>query len=765
MRSLNGNDNGMSTPNKQDKPYVKATVTNIYSQPPLRHVTMEKEQLFETFLLFQSFVNQQQQQQQLQQHQQMNTGTSINMNTNSNTHSNNYYTETTNINVNKSSRYNEPQLSTLKDDVTVFTDNTNTHNVHNNNITDNNKHNDESSSSPDNDKDLIKPISNSIEPKKNSYDDIPIKPSNSNFMELLEKNLATDTTVPLDQSQPKKKVIKTQHVKKVVNVSKPSKNEKKYTYYTDFLDENGKLNQAKIASRHRTRDSSPPKKTRTYHCNLNKEETPLITESKDEEQQQQQPQMSLLDVKIKELNDEMKRYKDDKMRTQKLKNDYDELCKELQSNIELLKKEQNEFEEYVVNENEKLQNEKKVNANEVKMINTLKSNNQLLMQKEKKNKEIIDELKSQISKLQVDIKKKDKSDKTQIDKQKVLIDKLKQIEAQQQQHNDKSLEAATTAVVVASSTRGKSVNTNNAVSGINTGVNVVNSVNTNTNNTNTASNSNNKFPKSKTEHTFQDKKNINDPPSSSSKKQPSPQQQQQPHSHQQHPSKKPKTTKPKQQQPSSSLTSHKPTPPQSTPSPSHYINQNFPPFDPQETYDFILSPKYADNTQYTLIKTASTTDGKTINLYTNNKREVIFQSGVRKEIFNDNHQIVYFTNGDLKQIFPNGTSVYYFNDAKTVQTSYPDGIQVFKFNGGQIEKHYPNGTKQIVFPDGSLRYILSNGYEETHYKNKTVQIIDLNNIITIEHVNGMKEIKYPDGREEVVYPEGFDKEQMINNNK
>ena len=374
----------------------------------------------------------------------------------------------------------------------------------NNNNPNNNKPNDERSSSPDN----IKPPSNTIEPKKNSYDDIPIKPSNSNFMELLEKNLATDTTVPLDQSQPKKKVIKTQHIKKVVNVSKPSKNEKKYTYYTDFLDENGKLNQAKmIASRHRTRDSSPPKKTRTYHCNLNKEETPLITESKDEEQQQQQPQMSLLDVKIKELNDEIKKYKDDKIRTQKLKNDYDELCKELQNNIELLKKEQNEFEEYVVNENEKLQNEKKVNANEVKMINTFKNNNQLLIQKEKKNKEIIDELKSQISKLQIDIKKKDKNDKTQIDKQKVLIDKLKQIEAQQQQHNDKSLETATTTTtaVVASSTRGKSLNTNNGINGVNTN----NTVNTN---------SNNKFPKSKTEHTFQDKKNTNEPPSSSSKK-------------------------------------------------------------------------------------------------------------------------------------------------------------------------------------------------------------------------------------------------------
>ena len=47
-------------------------------------------------------------------------------------------------------------------------------------------------------------------------------------------------------------------------------------------------------------------------------------------------------------------------------------------------------------------------------------------------------------------------------------------------------------------------------------------------------------------------------------------------------------------------------------------------------------------------------DGKIINIYSNNKLEVIFKSGVKKEIFEDGFQIVNFTNGDLKQIFPDG---------------------------------------------------------------------------------------------------------------
>ena len=105
-------------------------------------------------------------------------------------------------------------------------------------------------------------------------------------------------------------------------------------------------------------------------------------------------------------------------------------------------------------------------------------------------------------------------------------------------------------------------------------------------------------------------------------------------------------------------------------------------------------------------------------------------------------------------MFPNMKTVYYFNEAKTVQTTYPDKLLVFKFDNGQIEKHYPDGTKQIAFPDGSLRYILPDGYEETYYLDGTVQKIDKNGTIIFEHEDGYKEIKYVDGREVIEYPTG-----------
>ena len=128
-------------------------------------------------------------------------------------------------------------------------------------------------------------------------------------------------------------------------------------------------------------------------------------------------------------------------------------------------------------------------------------------------------------------------------------------------------------------------------------------------------------------------------------------------------------------------------------------------------YDFQIPEKYK-NKAYTLIKTFETQEKK-INIFNDNKKEIIFPSGVRKEIFKDGYQIVHFVNGDLKQTFPDGKSVYYFKEAKTVQTTFNNGVLVFKFGNNQLERHYPDGKKQIIFPDGSERIILSNGYEET----------------------------------------------------
>ena len=137
-----------------------------------------------------------------------------------------------------------------------------------------------------------------------------------------------------------------------------------------------------------------------------------------------------------------------------------------------------------------------------------------------------------------------------------------------------------------------------------------------------------------------------------------------------------------------------------------------------EEYEFKIPEKYK-NKKYTLIETLETND-KIINIYNDNKKEIFFPSGVRKEIFNDGYQIVYFVNGDIKQNYPDGKSVYYFNEAKTVQTTFNNGVSVYKFGNNQLERHYPNGKKQILFPDGTERIILDNGYEETHYKDGTI---------------------------------------------
>ena len=130
----------------------------------------------------------------------------------------------------------------------------------------------------------------------------------------------------------------------------------------------------------------------------------------------------------------------------------------------------------------------------------------------------------------------------------------------------------------------------------------------------------------------------------------------------------------------------------------------------KDQYEFIIPEKYRNNNNKLIKKIES--EGKTIFIY-NNRKEIIFKSGVRKQVFNDGYQLVYFPNGDKKQNFVDGKSIYYFNDSKTVQTSYKDGLNVFKFNNNQIEKHYPDGSKFIIFPNGIKRRVSKNGNEET----------------------------------------------------
>ena len=149
----------------------------------------------------------------------------------------------------------------------------------------------------------------------------------------------------------------------------------------------------------------------------------------------------------------------------------------------------------------------------------------------------------------------------------------------------------------------------------------------------------------------------------------------------------------------------------------------------KDEYDFIIPKKYL-NKEYKLIKSIKEKD-KTINIYSNDKKEILFNNGIKKEIYKNEHQIIYFPNGDMKQIFSDGKISYFYNDSKNVETTLNNGTKIYKLKNGQIEKNFPDGTKLIIFNDETEKYIYNDGSEETYFSDGFVQK-DKNKDIIIE---------------------------------
>lgn len=58
----------------------------------------------------------------------------------------------------------------------------------------------------------------------------------------------------------------------------------------------------------------------------------------------------------------------------------------------------------------------------------------------------------------------------------------------------------------------------------------------------------------------------------------------------------------------------------------------------------------------------------------------------------------------------------------------------------QVEKHYPDGRKEVTFSDGTIKYLHPNGVEECYFEDGTIQKVQPNGDHTIEFPNGQKEI-------------------------
>ena len=114
----------------------------------------------------------------------------------------------------------------------------------------------------------------------------------------------------------------------------------------------------------------------------------------------------------------------------------------------------------------------------------------------------------------------------------------------------------------------------------------------------------------------------------------------------------------------------------------------------EENFQMVF-PEIYHNSDSKIINETVNKNGKIQRIFENGKKELIFNNGVKKQIFPDGYQIVYFNNKDIKQTYPDKKSVYYFSEANTTQTTFPNELKVFRFSNGQIEKHYPDQTKEV----------------------------------------------------------------------
>jgi len=119
---------------------------------------------------------------------------------------------------------------------------------------------------------------------------------------------------------------------------------------------------------------------------------------------------------------------------------------------------------------------------------------------------------------------------------------------------------------------------------------------------------------------------------------------------------------------------------------------------------------------------ASMSDEKTE--HSDGRREVAFPNGLRKVVWPDGRTSVLFQNGDVKESHRDGTVVYRYSATKAVQTTYPNGTNVYCFSSGQVERHCSDGSKEVDFPDGTKKTVTSSGAEEVVFPDGAVRRSD-----------------------------------------
>lgn len=121
----------------------------------------------------------------------------------------------------------------------------------------------------------------------------------------------------------------------------------------------------------------------------------------------------------------------------------------------------------------------------------------------------------------------------------------------------------------------------------------------------------------------------------------------------------------------------------------------------------------------------SVRDGMRERVYSDGTREVEYKNGTTKKVTKD-ATFVNFSNGDTKRTeSATGKVVYYYAEARTTHTSDPtNGIEIFEFPNGQIERHKEDGSKHITFPDGTTKMVHKDGRSETKFPDGVLVVSD-----------------------------------------
>ena len=121
--------------------------------------------------------------------------------------------------------------------------------------------------------------------------------------------------------------------------------------------------------------------------------------------------------------------------------------------------------------------------------------------------------------------------------------------------------------------------------------------------------------------------------------------------------------------------------------------------------------------------------GKVMRMYENGVIEFDFGNVISRE-FPDGYKQMQFKNKDFRQTFPNGNIISYFAKSKTIECAHKEwNFKLYKYSGGQIEKHFVSGVKYIKFSNGSFKIIRPNGEEANMEESGKISLKQKNGLI------------------------------------